>query len=62
MEKKTAIIIGKLIPAGTGMKDYKGLSPQFIGNYKDSSASVSGEISASSAPSQEAEAKESVPV
>ena len=29
---KENVIIGKLIPAGTGTKSYKGLSPQFIGN------------------------------
>ncbi|MBQ4269774.1 MAG: hypothetical protein IJB97_09035, partial [Clostridia bacterium] len=29
---KENVIIGKLIPAGTGTKGYKGLSPQFIGN------------------------------
>ena len=43
---KENVIIGKLIPAGTGMKDYKGLSPQFVGSYKDASAaSVSEEMS-----------------
>ncbi len=28
---KENVIIGKLIPAGTGIKDYKNLSPQYIG-------------------------------
>ena len=32
---KENVIIGKLIPAGTGVKDYKSLSPQFVGNYKE---------------------------
>lgn len=41
---KENVIIGKLIPAGTGMKDYKNLSPQFIGSYKDSTANVSDEM------------------
>ena len=31
---KENVIIGKLIPAGTGMKDYKQLSPQYVGTYK----------------------------
>ena len=30
---KENVIIGKLIPAGTGVKSYKGLSPQYVGNY-----------------------------
>ncbi|MBR2341503.1 MAG: DNA-directed RNA polymerase subunit beta' [Clostridia bacterium] len=30
---KENVIIGKLIPAGTGVKNYKGLSPQYVGNY-----------------------------
>ena len=41
---KENVIIGKLIPAGTGMKDYKNLAPQFIGSYKDSTANVSDEM------------------
>ena len=32
---KENVIIGKLIPAGTGVKDYKNVSPQFIGSYVD---------------------------
>ncbi|MCI5975662.1 MAG: DNA-directed RNA polymerase subunit beta' [Clostridiales bacterium] len=31
---KENVIIGKLIPAGTGMKDYKQLSPQYVGSYQ----------------------------
>jgi DNA-directed RNA polymerase subunit beta' len=31
---KENVIIGKLIPAGTGTKAYKSVTPQFIGNYK----------------------------
>ena len=30
---KENVIIGKLIPAGTGVKNYKGLAPQYIGSY-----------------------------
>ena len=30
---KENVIIGKLIPAGTGVKSYKGISPQYVGNY-----------------------------
>ena len=30
---KENVIIGKLIPAGTGVKAYKGLSPQYVGGY-----------------------------
>ena len=30
---KENVIIGKLIPAGTGVKNYKGVSPQYVGNY-----------------------------
>ena len=43
---KENVIIGKLIPAGTGMKDYKNLSPQFVGSYKESTANVSDEMAA----------------
>ncbi len=32
---KENVIIGKLIPAGTGMKDYKGVSVQNAGSYRD---------------------------
>ena len=30
---KENVIIGKLIPAGTGVKEYKQLSPQYVGSY-----------------------------
>ncbi|MBQ8229192.1 MAG: DNA-directed RNA polymerase subunit beta' [Clostridia bacterium] len=30
---KENVIIGKLIPAGTGTKSYKNITPQYIGNY-----------------------------
>ena len=30
---KENVIIGKLIPAGTGVKSYKTLTPQYVGNY-----------------------------
>ncbi|MCI9010666.1 MAG: DNA-directed RNA polymerase subunit beta' [Clostridia bacterium] len=36
---KENVIIGKLIPAGTGMKDYKGVSIQSTGAYRDVLAS-----------------------
>ena len=32
---KENVIIGKLIPAGTGMRDYKGLSPQVNSGYRE---------------------------
>ncbi len=32
---KENVIIGKLIPAGTGMKEYKGVGVQSTGNYRD---------------------------
>ena len=32
---KENVIIGKLIPAGTGMKDYKNVSVQTLGRYND---------------------------
>ena len=32
---KENVIIGKLIPAGTGMKDYKNVSVQSTGGYRD---------------------------
>ncbi|MBQ3505671.1 MAG: DNA-directed RNA polymerase subunit beta' [Clostridia bacterium] len=40
---KENVIIGKLIPAGTGTKSYKTVAPQYIGNYK---AKTSEEIAA----------------
>ena len=36
---KENVIIGKLIPAGTGMKDYKNVSIQSTGAYRDVIAS-----------------------
>ena len=30
---KENVIIGKLIPAGTGTKAYKSVTPQYVGNY-----------------------------
>jgi DNA-directed RNA polymerase subunit beta' len=30
---KENVIIGKLIPAGTGTKSYKNITPQYIGGY-----------------------------
>ena len=30
---KENVIIGKLIPAGTGTKSYKNVTPQYIGGY-----------------------------
>ena len=35
---KENVIIGKLIPAGTGMKDYKNISVQTTGGYRDMAA------------------------
>ncbi len=32
---KENVIIGKLIPAGTGTKSYKNITPQYIGNYNN---------------------------
>ena len=46
---KENVIIGKLIPAGTGMKDYKNASVQLTGRYND--------IMMDEAPAAEAEAK-----
>ena len=40
---KENVIIGKLIPAGTGMKDYKQLSPQYVGSYAASQPTESEE-------------------
>ena len=44
---KENVIIGKLIPAGTGTKAYKSVTPQYIGNYN--SASVATETAAADA-------------
>ncbi len=46
---KENVIIGKLIPAGTGMKDYKNASVQLTGRYND--------ILMDEAPAPEADAK-----
>ena len=46
---KENVIIGKLIPAGTGMKDYKNASVQLSGRYND--------LMIDEAPAPEAEAK-----
>ncbi len=35
---KENVIIGKLIPAGTGTKAYKSIAPQYIGNYNAAKA------------------------
>ena len=32
---KENVIIGKLIPAGTGMREYKNVSAQNTGSYRD---------------------------
>ena len=33
---KENVIIGKLIPAGTGVRDYKNVSPQFVAGHRES--------------------------
>ena len=38
---KENVIIGKLIPAGTGMKDCKNISVQVTGGYRDMAAPAS---------------------
>ncbi len=44
---KENVIIGKLIPAGTGTKAYKSVTPQYIGSYKaDKQASENNEVNA----------------
>ena len=43
---KENVIIGKLIPAGTGTKSYKNVSPQYIGGYGVKETSVNDEIAA----------------
>ena len=35
---KENVIIGKLIPAGTGTKAYKNIAPQYVGNYNASAS------------------------
>ena len=49
---KENVIIGKLIPAGTGIKSYKTLTPQYVGY---ASANVSEEIAVASAEAPAAE-------
>ena len=41
---KENVIIGKLIPAGTGTKSYKNVSPQYIGGYGVKEAPVGEEL------------------
>ena len=45
---KENVIIGKLIPAGTGTKAYKSVTPQYIGSYKaaETEANDDGEANA----------------
>ena len=38
MGLKENVIIGKLIPAGTGTKSYKNITPQYIGGYNAAAA------------------------
>ncbi len=40
---KENVIIGKLIPAGTGMKDYKNVSVQAVSGYRDASETATNE-------------------
>ena len=49
---KENVIIGKLIPAGTGIKSYKSLTPQYVGY---NSASVAEELASADAEAQPAE-------
>ncbi|MBE5753532.1 MAG: DNA-directed RNA polymerase subunit beta' [Clostridiales bacterium] len=37
---KENVIIGKLIPAGTGVKSYKSVTPQYVGNYASNVATA----------------------
>ena len=43
---KENVIIGKLIPAGTGTKAYKNVTPQYIGAYKAEEAIASADATA----------------
>ena len=52
---KENVIIGKLIPAGTGTKGYKGLSPQFVGY---SAANAADEIAVTEDGVSESEVSE----
>lgn len=40
---KENVIIGKLIPAGTGTKSYKSVTPQYIGNYANADKAATEE-------------------
>ncbi len=40
---KENVIIGKLIPAGTGVRDYKNMSPQFVAGHRESDPLVEAE-------------------
>ncbi|MBQ9728396.1 MAG: DNA-directed RNA polymerase subunit beta' [Clostridia bacterium] len=42
---KENVIIGKLIPAGTGTKHYKSVAPQYIGNYNNTPAATETAVS-----------------
>ncbi len=44
---KENVIIGKLIPAGTGTKAYKAIAPQYVGGYTASKAEVLAELESS---------------
>ncbi len=41
---KENVIIGKLIPAGTGTKSYKNITPQYIGGYNSVAETVTEEV------------------
>jgi DNA-directed RNA polymerase subunit beta' len=40
---KENVIIGKLIPAGTGTKSYKNVTPQYVGNFAANATEVAVE-------------------
>ena len=40
---KENVIIGKLIPAGTGVRDYKNMSPQLVAGHRESDPLVEAE-------------------
>ena len=40
---KENVIIGKLIPAGTGVRDYKNMSPQFVAGHRESDPLIEAE-------------------
>ena len=50
---KENVIIGKLIPAGTGTKSYKNVTPQYIGSYKAAESAEKAEETAEEAPATE---------